>query len=258
MRIIKATYSCALHGLGDRQHHQYWHMVSPFLWSPGEGRRNGHLQPSLRDEGWVLLTRACLSLNPSKLLTKPLSSQCTVHVSAKLTPDVSSYLSVVVWIQVWPPREVSTWHSVLQENHLSTAYRQLRWGDVMSAGSQAYSRLQVSVRIWAEPHFLYGDIPQRKSYLKKLCIFYTYSNAKAIIHYEEKVTNQECNQRRKTYCVKEINLGSKSPTIVSVVTDNSCLVHAMFQVLPQGLPPLCRKQHVPRHLPSSFAWIHPT
>lgn len=102
-------------------------MVSPFLWSPGEGRRNGHLQPSLRDEGRVLLIRACLFLNPSKLLTKPLSSRCTGHVSAKLTPDVSSYLSVVIWIQVWK------WaHGTLFLKEISSVRRIDSWGEAMS------------------------------------------------------------------------------------------------------------------------------
>lgn len=155
------------------------------------------------------------------------------RASAKLSPDVSSYLSVVIWIQVWAPGEVSAWHAVLQENYLSTVYRQLRWDGVMSAGSQAHSRFKVSVQIWAEPHFYMGICLKENNISKKYAFLYKYSNPNTVIHYEKKVTNQECDQRRKTSCVKEITLSSKSSAIAAVVTDDSCLVHGIFQVLPQ-------------------------
>lgn len=149
---------------------------------------------------------------------------------AKLTPDVLSYLSVVIWIQACAPRDVSVWHSFPRENYLSTVYWQPRWGGVMSGGSQAYSRFKVS-KFELSHIFIWGLPSSKIINQKNMHSLNTYSNPKEVIHYDKKAINRKCNQI-KTYCVKEINLSSKSSTIVSVVMDNSCLVREMFQVLP--------------------------
>lgn len=127
-----------------------------------------------------------------------------------------------------------------------------RWGEAVSWAREAKHTVDSKCLFKFElSHIFIWGLPSKKI-IHRNAFFYTYSNPKAVIHYEEKVTNQECNQRRKTYCVKEATLSSKSSTTVSVVMDNSCLVHDVFQVLPQVM------QNIPQYLPSSFAQICPT